>query len=450
VPAPNQAESIAFPAALRPIVDTSRGWTGDVKSGRTVALPLLLLVASPLLVLSLWTVTVHHGGSLASALAAGSLVVQQLPRPSATAAVILLGWAALQWVLLVALPGPVHHGPRTREANRPQYRINGISAFVVTHALLLVAIADDWFAPDAFYRHYGELLATSALGAFVFCIALYLKGVFAPSSTDASRGESPVLDFFWGIELHPQLLGVELKQWFNCRIAMMGWSVTVLCFAAAQAQRTGAIDPALAVTVALQVVYVFKFFLWERGYFDSLDIAHDRFGFYICWGVLVWLPGVYPIAALALVDHPVALSWPVAAAIGAFGLFAIATNYAADAERQRVRATHGRTLVWGRPPVLIRARYTTADGHEHENLLLASGFWGIARHFHYVPELALAVAWTLPAANASVVPWFYVVFLSILLVDRARRDDRRCAEKYGAAWDEYRRRVPWRILPGVD
>ncbi|MYB18357.1 MAG: hypothetical protein F4Y16_05110 [Holophagales bacterium] len=27
--------------------------------------------------------------------------------------------------------------------------------------------------------------------------------------------------------------------------------------------------------------------------------------------------------------------------------------------------------------------------------------------------------------------------------------DRRCAAKYGVLWDEYRRRVPWRIVPRV-
>ena len=31
----------------------------------------------------------------------------------------------------------------------------------------------------------------------------------------------------------------------------------------------------------------------------------------------------------------------------------------------------------------------------------------------------------------------------------ALRDDERCARKYGEAWDEYRRRVPYRMLPGV-
>jgi 7-dehydrocholesterol reductase len=37
----------------------------------------------------------------------------------------------------------------------------------------------------------------------------------------------------------------------------------------------------------------------------------------------------------------------------------------------------------------------------------------------------------------------------VLLVDRAGRDDRRCAAKYGATWEEYRRLVPYKIVPRV-
>jgi 7-dehydrocholesterol reductase len=105
--------------------------------------------------------------------------------------------------------------------------------------------------------------------------------------------------------------------------------------------------------------------------------------------------------------------------------------------------------VWGRPPALISARYRTSDGKEHEGLLLASGWWGVARHFHYVPEITVALASSLPAGFNHFVPFFYVTFLTLLLIDRATRDDRRCRLKYGAAWEEYCRRVPWKIIPGV-
>lgn len=427
----------------------NRGWTSDDGVLRRTVVPLLLLLVTPPLVLVLWVAVEHHGGSLQALLRELPAAFGQLPRPSAWAAAVLVGWGMLQWVLLVGLPGRTHLGPVTRGGNRPRYRLNGVAAFLVTHALGALAVVSGVVDPAIVYDRYGELLATSSLFALLLCGLLYAKGRLAPTDPDSGPSGHVVSDLFWGIELHPRALGVSVKQWLICRCSMMAWSVVVLSAAAAQVDRHGELSSGLAVSVALQVVYIFKFFVWEGGYFDSMDIAHDRLGFYIAWGVLAWLPGVYPIATLYLVDHPAVLATSVAVGIFLFGLVAILVNYAADAQRQRVRRSGGRTRVWGRRPELVRARYVTTDGEHRENLLLASGFWGVSRHFHYLPELALAIAWTMPAGLHHVLPWFYVLFLAILLIDRAGRDDRRCAAKYGADWAEYCRRVPWRMLPGV-
>lgn len=61
----------------------------------------------------------------------------------------------------------------------------------------------------------------------------------------------------------------------------------------------------ILVNVSLQLVYIFKFFLWEAGYFASMDIQHDRAGYYICWGCLVWLPTVYTSHSFYLATHPI-------------------------------------------------------------------------------------------------------------------------------------------------
>ena len=47
------------------------------------------------------------------------------------------------------------------------------------------------------------------------------------------------------------------------------------------------------------------------------------------------------------------------------------------------------------------------------------------------------------------VTYFYVVYFAVLLIHREMRDEEKCLRKYGKDWDEYKKRVPWRILPGV-
>jgi len=325
-----------------------------------------------------------------------------------------------------------------------------VPAFLLTHALLYAASYQlRWFSLGIVYDHFGEILTTVTVFGLVFCGLLYIKGTTFPSSKDAGRSGNFIWDYYWGTELHPRIGTFNLKQFINCRVGMMGWSVVILCFLAKQHELTGHVSSSMLVSVGLQQIYILKFFIWESGYFGSLDIMHDRFGYYICWGVLCWIPGVYTLVAQYLVNHPIELGAPFSVFCVALGLGSIWANYDADAQRQRVRETAGKCTVWGRPPEVIVARYTTSDGEARENLLLASGWWGLARHIHYVSELSLTLAWTLPAGFKHALPYFYFVFLTILLVDRSGRDELRCKKKYGEDWARYCERVRYRILPLV-
>lgn len=54
-----------------------------------------------------------------------------------------------------------------------------------------------------------------------------------------------------------------------------------------------------------------------------------------------------------------------------------------------------------------------------------------------------------PTGFSNPIPFFYPVYLTILLVHREFRDEANSRRKYGASWDEYCRRVPYRILPKI-
>jgi len=123
-------------------------------------------------------------------------------------------------------------------------------------------------------------------------------------------------------------------------------------------------------------------------------------------------------------------------------------NYDSDQQRYEFRRTNGKTKIWGKEPEYIKATYRTEKNEEKTNLLLVSGYWGLSRHFHYVPEILAALAWTVPY-HTVIMPYFYVIFLSLLLTDRAFRDDHRCGEKYGNDWVAYCKKVPYRIIPYV-
>jgi 7-dehydrocholesterol reductase len=445
------------PLSTRKLTTWAAGSTNPaVHFFRTTLGPLLLILFTPPAAIIFWIICTFEpfNGSLLPLFSAAGWrsLLMHWPWPSASAVTIVLVFAVFEVILLQGLPGKAFEGPITPSGARPRYKLNGIAAWFVTHALFFgCSFGLHLFKAGIVWDHFGEILATLVLFALVFCLFLYFKGRYWPTSPDRSLSGNFIWDYYWGVELHPSLFGINLKQLINCRLSMMGWSLIVCSFAAKQAELDpgGHISNAMLVSAALTFLFLFKFFWWESGYFTSLDIMHDRFGYYICWGVMAWVPAVYPLTAQYLVLRPNNLPWPLAAVIFVLGVGGIYINYAADAQRQRVRATNGDTRVWGRPPELIHAPYTTADGVQHESLLLVSGWWGVARHFHYVPEFMLTLAWSLPAGFSHFVPYFYFFYLVMLLTDRAGRDDRRCRRKYGTVWEEYCRRVPWKIIPGI-
>jgi 7-dehydrocholesterol reductase len=250
------------------------------------------------------------------------------PRPTPAAARLVFGFACIQFLLLKFLPGPIRKSPITPAGKQSCYKQNGVPAWAATHLILAPLVcAPGWIATTAIYDNFGSILSVCSISALLFCFFLWLRG---PSSADGARTSNPAFDYFWGVDLYPRLLGVDLKQLANCRLGMMSWCIIIWSFAARQYAVHHAIASSMWVVLLLQTAYILKFFFWEGGYLSTLDMMHDHFGFYICWGVTTWLPAIYTSQALYLVNHPRPLGVVWTCGLLAFGLGSIYLNYAAD------------------------------------------------------------------------------------------------------------------------
>lgn len=323
--------------------------------------------------------------------------------------------------------------------------------YLITLATMMALDYFGIFDLSLIYDNFGHIISSMNIFALAFCFLLTVKGYIAPSGPDSGTTGSLLNDFYWGMELYPRILGMDVKLWTNCRFGMMSWAVLTLSYCYKNMNiNDGVLHPGLAVSVCLQLVYITKFFLWEMGYMCSMDIQHDRAGYYICWGCLVWVPAVYTSAAFYLTESAPELSWMSATIIFVLGLLCIAINYDADQQRYIFRQTGGKCLIWGNEPTHMTAKYTTSTGEIKENLLLMDGWWKVSRHFHYLPEIMASFFWSVSALDSGLVgPYFYVIYLVVLLTDRAIRDENRCKAKYGKDWDKYCEVVPYKIVPGI-
>ncbi|ARB91516.1 7-dehydrocholesterol reductase [Legionella longbeachae] len=418
--------------------------------------PLFLILVCPVFVMLMWYTNTQLEGSL---LALWNLMLQNgfsqsiysIWQPyfwgSTIAWKIIVVFIVFELALMRLLPGKIFHGPISPKGNVPVYKDNGLFAFIVTMGTFCVSsFGFNLFSASILYDNLGALLGALNIFSLIFCAFLYLKGRFFPSSTDSGITRNFLFDYYWGTELYPQVFGWHIKKFITCRFGMMSWGLFLISYCAKQAE-LGGVSNSMLISVFLQFVYLSKFYMWEKGYLRSLDMMHDRAGFYICWGCMVWVPCVYTSPSMYLVLHPIHLPFIWAIVILFLGFASIMINFLADRQRLTARATQGDCSIWGKKPVTVLAHYKTTEGDKKQTILLASGWWGVARHFHYIPELAGTFFWSVPALFVNFSPYFYLSFLTVLLFDRAFRDDRRCATKYGQDWKKYCELVPYKIVP---
>ena len=189
-------------------------------------------------------------------------------------------FAVFQLILMRVLPGRLTKGPVTPAGNVPIYKANGLLSFCVTVVTFFALFYLKVFNPADVYDHYLEIIGALNVTSLIFCAFLCLKGIYFPSSTDSGASGNLIFDYYWGCELYPRILGWDVKQFTNCRFGLMAWAVLTLCYAVKQQQEFG-LSYSMLASVLLQMIYVAKFFHWEMGYMKTLDIMHDRAGFYL-------------------------------------------------------------------------------------------------------------------------------------------------------------------------
>ncbi|KAJ1930006.1 hypothetical protein IWQ60_000670 [Tieghemiomyces parasiticus] len=449
--------------ALQPQPRKTWGRTHEVSSGLALITGVLLLCC-PVGVLYFWTACTHYECSLYAPYAAWTDLLRtdparlwptlraELPHFSPAAFWLHAAWLLFQGLLYAYLPGPIGFGQQTPAGHILPYKVNGLRAWLLTHALFLGgSLGLGLFPASIIYDHWGGLLVASNIYGYLLTIYAYMKAHLFPTHTDDRKfSGSIVYDLFMGIEHNPRIGDTwDFKLFHNGRPGIIAWTLINLSFAAAQYQQIGRVTNSMVLLNLLHAVYVVDFFYHEDWYLRTIDIAHDHFGFYLAWGDSVWLPFMYTLQSHFLVRHPIDLSTAAASALLALGLVGYYIFRRANNQKDRTRKADGKLSIWGKPAQVIRARYTTGDGKTHQSLLLTSGFWGISRHFNYVGDLCMCFAFCALCSFDYLLPHFYFLYMTILLVHRIQRDGARCKAKYGTYWDQYCDKVPYKLLPFI-
>jgi Delta24(24(1))-sterol reductase len=177
-------------------------------------------------------------------------------------------------------------------------------------------------------------------------------------------------------------------------------------------------------------------------------MATEKFGFMLIFWNMAGVPYTYAHATLYLVNHPPSsYRWPVAYNITIYALllasyyFWDTTNCQKNMFRQQMNGTTVARKTFPqlpyqavKNPKYIKTKAGTpllTDGWCTLSLTSSLIIDVYARKLHYTADIIMALCWAFVCGFSSPLPYWYPIWITIVVVHRAIRDVERCRGKYG-------------------
>ena len=331
-----------------------------------------------------------------------------------------------------------------------EYRVNSHLAFWVTFLVLQTGWlvwheeSGTWqftsFPLSGIYDVTAELAFCTSILCLLLSLYLYLSS-FIGNKRLAVPGTSgnAAYDFWMGRELNPRIGNFDWKEFCELRPGLIGWMILNLAYCQKQKEVLGYVSMSMMLLQCFQGLYVWDALFQEEAILTTMDITTDGFGYMLAFGDMAWVPFTYSLQARYLVLHDPSLSTTALLAILILHIVGYVTFRGANGQKDIFRRN-------SEDPAVAHLTYLKT---KRGTKLLTSGWWGMARKINYTGDWIMGLTWCLVCGFDSIVPYFYAIYFMVLLIHRSFRDDHACHEKYGSDWDEYKRKVPYRFVPGL-
>lgn len=215
---------------------------------------------------------------------------------------------------------------------------------MITVGAVLVGLLTGKLNPNLIFDYMGRLIATSSalacmIAVFSTCKSKFLAHVNRRVTNVKEIGSIDTFltiprDFFWGMELYPNVLGFDIKQFITVHFSMTGCQLFVIGCVAKQYANLGYISSSMALTAILQSVFVFSSLRmkcnkesWKDKITKKARAKKPYIGFVVIWEHMVWLPTMNSLYTFYLVSHPLLLDVTTFLLLLACGLFATSLHY---------------------------------------------------------------------------------------------------------------------------
>ncbi|KAH6666661.1 ergosterol biosynthesis ERG4/ERG24 family-domain-containing protein [Halenospora varia] len=461
----------AEPASKRVVVD---GWepgldpkvdySGHVDFGGSFGVT-CMMIGFPTLMYYMWIGATFYDGKFPTPEPGQSFgefakhmgnIVYEYAFPSVKAWTIYWTFFIFEGACYCLLPGYTTYGkPLPHEGGKQlRYYCSATWSFYTTIVIAALLHYTGLFKLYTIIDEFGPIMSVAICSGFLVSIIAYFSAL-ARGAQHRMTGY-PLYDFFMGAELNPRMFGIlDFKMFFEVRLPwyiLFGLSCGT---AARQYEQYGYVSAEVCFLVMAHYLYANACSKGEECITTTWDMYYEKWGFMLIFWNLAGVPLSYCHCTLYLANHdPATYHWNryVMGFLFVSYLFMYWIWDTTNSQKNRFRAQERGTLTdrksfpqlpWQtvKNPRTIKTK--TGDS------ILVDGWYGYARKIHYTCDLYFALTWGLVTGFNSPFPWFYPTFFACMIVHRAYRDIQRCKLKYGEAWDEYTRLVPYLFIPYV-
>nr|CAG8583587.1 5658_t:CDS:2 [Entrophospora candida] len=378
-----------------------------------------MMIGFPILMYYLWGCLQFYRGRLESPLNEKLWTsIIQGSMPTFYAAKIYITFCVFEFFLAYTMPGPIVKGAPVSSLKGRQldYLCNGVWSFYVTIFTSYLLHHYELFKLTDIIDNFGPLMSVAIIFGFLITFIIYAVTIFQGEQYRMSG--YLMYDLFMGAALNPRIGKVDLKIFAEIRIPWVILFYISVSAAIKEYEMFGYVSSSMAFMVLAHFLYVNACMKGEECIPTTWDMTYEK-----CHSHIVTLHYIFT----SQVDT-------------------------ANSQKNRFRMIINGTYIprytfpqlpWGtlKNPDYIK----TKQG----NLLLTSGWWGIARKIHYTADLLMAFDWGFITGFNTPIPFFYPAFFVVVLTHRVTRDMERCSRKYGNDWQEYCKRVPYIFIPGI-
>lgn len=323
---------------------------------------------------------------------------------------------------------------------RLQYRLNGFLCCLLSLIAFAAGIYNEFEIADFIIDNYVQFSISGWLIGAILSLLLFIKGGKAPIANLNIHGstKSTIYNFWQGREINPRIGRVDIKinlfRTSMIAIILINLSIVLKSIENIEIYNLEEHNVSVLLATLLQIIYAMDALFFEHALLTTFEVTQEGTGYMLCTGYMLY-PFLPTLMTKYMLYHGSQFTClfvpPILMFILGYMLYRIS-----NLQKNEFRINPLS------PSLIHFETIPTVRGKK----LMVSGLWGHVRHPNYLGDIIMWWSISCISLARDVMPYYYPILCTILLIHRAIRDNERCKKRYGLAWEEYQSRVKYMIL----